>query len=426
MHIWSLAQCLLKLGHKVVIITHAYDDRKGIRYMNNGLKVYYCPLLTFFDQDVWPTLFAFFPLFRSILIREQINVVHTHQATSVMSIECALYARTMGYKLVYTDHSLFGFADAASIHINQVMRFILSDFDHGICVSNTCRENLALRARLHPIMLSTIPNAVDPDKFTPDPSQRRRGDGEDGRINVVIVSRLVYRKGIDLVAKVIPVICARYPRVHFIVGGDGNKKLLLEEMREKHQLQDRVEMLGRVPHVHVRNVLVRGHIFLNCSLTESFCIAILEAASCGLFVVSTCVGGVPEVLPPSMTKFAEPTAESIIAAIGAALPLAEKVVPAEFHKRVRHMYSWMDVARRTETVYDRVRESTMPTFAERLWRYSTVGGTVAGWLCCFTVSVIYLVWRIIEWVWPRDGIELASNFPTRQHMEDHKSDHGRR
>ena len=28
MHIWSLAQCLLKLGHKVIVITHAYDDRK--------------------------------------------------------------------------------------------------------------------------------------------------------------------------------------------------------------------------------------------------------------------------------------------------------------------------------------------------------------------------------------------------------------
>jgi len=36
----------------------------------------------------------------------------------------------------------------------------------------------------------------------------------------------------------------------------------------------------------VRNVLVRGRIFLNCSLTEAFCIAILEAASCGLLVVS--------------------------------------------------------------------------------------------------------------------------------------------
>ena len=31
------------------------------------------------------------------------------------------------------------------------------------------------------------------------------------------------------------------------------------------------------------------------SLTEAFCIAILEAASCGLLTVSTCVGGVPEV-----------------------------------------------------------------------------------------------------------------------------------
>ena len=46
------------------------------------------------------------------------------------------------------------------------------------------------------------------------------------------------------------------------------------------------------------SVLLQGNIFLNCSLTESFCIAILEAASCGLFVVSTNVGGVPEVLPP--------------------------------------------------------------------------------------------------------------------------------
>lgn len=72
--------------------------------------------------------------------------------------------------------------------------------------------------------------------------------------------------------------CERYPNLHFIIGGDGPKRLLLEEMREKSQLHDRVEILGAVPHARVRSVLVRGHIFLNCSLTESFCIAILEAA----------------------------------------------------------------------------------------------------------------------------------------------------
>lgn len=49
--------------------------------------------------------------------------------------------------------------------------------------------------------------------------------------------------------------------------GDGPKKLLLEEMRESYQLHDRIELLGAVPHHKVRDVLVRGHIFLNCSLT---------------------------------------------------------------------------------------------------------------------------------------------------------------
>lgn len=34
-------------------------------------------------------------------------------------------------------------------------------------------------------------------------------------------------------------------------------------MREKHSLQDRVEMLGAVPHARVRSVLISGHIFLN-------------------------------------------------------------------------------------------------------------------------------------------------------------------
>lgn len=46
-------------------------------------------------------------------------------------------------------------------------------------------------------------------------------------------------------------------------------------MVDKNKLHDRVELLGGIPHKNVRNVLVRGHIFLNTSLTESFCIAIV-------------------------------------------------------------------------------------------------------------------------------------------------------
>lgn len=38
-HIFNLSQCLLERGHKVVVLTHSYKDRIGIRYMTNGLKV---------------------------------------------------------------------------------------------------------------------------------------------------------------------------------------------------------------------------------------------------------------------------------------------------------------------------------------------------------------------------------------------------
>lgn len=42
--------------------------------------------------------------------------------------------------------------------------------------------------------------------------------------------------------------------MHFIIGGEGPKRLLLEEMRERHSLHHRVELLGAVPHDAVRDV----------------------------------------------------------------------------------------------------------------------------------------------------------------------------
>jgi hypothetical protein len=38
-HIYQLSQCLIERNYKVIVVTHAYDDRVGVRYMVNGLKV---------------------------------------------------------------------------------------------------------------------------------------------------------------------------------------------------------------------------------------------------------------------------------------------------------------------------------------------------------------------------------------------------
>jgi phosphatidylinositol glycan class A protein len=419
MHIWSLSQCLIRLGHKVIIITHSYGGRKGVRYMTNGLKVYYTPQVPFMDQNSLPTTISMFPLLRNILVREQIDIVHGHQATSTMMHEAIIQARTMGYKVCYTDHSLFGFADAASVHVNKLLTFTLSDIDHAICVSHTCRENLVLRASLNPEHVSTIPNAVDATKFIPDPTARK----PKNTINIIIMSRLVYRKGIDLVVAVIPEILARFAHAHFIIGGDGPMRLMLEEMIERHQLHERVELLGAVPHAQVRDVLVRGHIFLNSSLTESFCIAILEAACCGLYTVSTKVGGVPEVLPPDMVSFAESTTPAgLVNALSSAMLVQQKVDPAKFHAQVKAMYDWHDVAARTQRVYTKITAAQRPALIERLQRYYSVG-FFAGIIAAIHMAIMFLLWRALEWMSPAHEIELAVDFPFRTYKRHQRRFH---
>lgn len=72
---------------QVIVITHCYEDRTGIRYMTNGLKVYYMPIQTFYNQCILPTMICQIPLLRDILIREQIDIVHGHSAFSALAHE---------------------------------------------------------------------------------------------------------------------------------------------------------------------------------------------------------------------------------------------------------------------------------------------------------------------------------------------------
>jgi len=314
----------------------------------------------------------------------------------------------MGYHTVYTDHSLFGFADAACIHVNKLLKFFLTNVEHCICVSHTNRENLVLRAALSPSDVSVIPNAVDTRRFQPDSTQR----SEKPWITVVVVSRLTYRKGVDLLVGAVPAICRRHPHVRWLIGGSGPKQLLLDEMIERENLHERVELLGAVPHEDVRKVLVRGHIFLNTSLTEAFCIAIVEAAACGLMVVSTNVGGVPEVLPPHMTRLAAPCVDAVVEALEDALQSLPPPEAAEcFHEEVKQMYSWQDVAERTERVYrEEVLRQPPLSLRQRLLRFLHVG-PVSGKLFMLLVALDTLLYWFLEWCQPAAEVQRAWDAP---------------
>lgn len=382
-------------------MTHAYGKRSGVRYMTGGLKVYYIPWKPFVMQNTLPTFYGTLPIIRTILIREKISLVHGHQAFSTLCHEALMHSRTMGYKVVFTDHSLYGFADAGSIHMNKVLQFTLADVSQAICVSHTSKENTVLRSGLPPEKVFVIPNAVDTAMFKPA-TERLSND----EITIVVISRLVYRKGADLLVEVIPEVCRLYPNVRFIVGGDGPKRVRLEEMREKNSLQDRVEMLGAVPHAKVRSVLILGHIFLNSSLTEAFCIAILEAASCGLLTVSTRVGGVPEVLPDDMIVLAKPDPVDMVEAIHKAISILPNIDPYAMHLRMKKLYSWHDVAKRTEIVYDRALRCSNQNLLERLSRYLTCGAW-AGKLFCLVMVIDFLLWHLLKVFQPAADIEVV-------------------
>ncbi|KAF6829916.1 phosphatidylinositol n-acetylglucosaminyltransferase gpi3 subunit [Colletotrichum plurivorum] len=455
-HIYQLSSKLIDRGHKVIIITHAYEGRSGVRNLTNGLRVYHIPFLVIFRSATFPTVLSAFPILRNIFIREQIEIVHGHASLSTLCHEAILHGRTMGLRTVFTDHSLFGFADATSILTNKILKFSLSDVDHVICVSHTCKENTVLRASLDPLMVSVIPNAVVAENFRPlDYPTSDTGQafgqhpppahqlGPNDTITIVVISRLFYNKGTDLLTAAIPRILENHPNTRFVIAGSGPKAIDLEQMIEQNVLQDRVEMLGPIRHEEVRDVMVRGHIYLHPSLTEAFGTVIVEAASCGLYVVCTQVGGIPEVLPSHMTVFAKPEEDDLVFATGKAIAAlrANKVRTERFHEQVQKMYSWTNVAMRTERVYHGISgelseaefygydaangASRVRSFAliDRLKRYYGCG-IWAGKLFCIVVIVDYLLFLFLELWFPRDQIDICPEWPRKiiDETEDSKED----
>jgi len=175
----------------------------GLRVLPNLLKVYHLPLNMMVSGTSWCDFFTLsMPILRHLYIRENIDIVHGHQATSVLCLHSTLVAQYMGIKTVFTDHSLFGFNDIASFYLNKMLKFHLAHIDACICVSHANKDNLTLRAAVDPSKIYVIPNSVDTLQFTPNPGLRYPVN----MINIVVICRLTFRKGVDLLVDVIPVI----------------------------------------------------------------------------------------------------------------------------------------------------------------------------------------------------------------------------
>ena len=179
-------------------------------------------------------------------------------------------------------------------------------------------------------------------------------------------------------------------------------------MVRKNKLENRVFFLGEVPHHRVSEVLAAGDFFMNTSLTESFCIAILEAAAAGLPVVSTRVGGVPEILPPGIIHFSDPNPVSLAMTVDALLCryCVKCVNKHALHAIVANSYSWHYVAQRTERVYlDAMqRPSRHPIdHAAQYWSLNSWSGRI--WAGVIALGMCIL--QLCMWLWPESEIDVV-------------------
>ena len=106
-HIYQLAVSLIRLGCKVTVLTHHRKNRQGIKYMGNGIKVYFTTLMTLYDDTSIPLLLGDLKILREICYREKIDIIHCHQSSSCLSLEAIFHSKILGVNIVLSEHSLY-------------------------------------------------------------------------------------------------------------------------------------------------------------------------------------------------------------------------------------------------------------------------------------------------------------------------------
>lgn len=114
-------------------------------------------------------------------------------------------------------------------------------------------------------------------------------------LRILYTGRISERKGTFDLLRAFARIAPRFPQAMLICAGDGEGPRLLEQA-ESMGLKGRVMCPGWLPAEEVRKELDQATLFALPSHAEGVPMALLEAMSCGLPVVTTPVGGIPEVV----------------------------------------------------------------------------------------------------------------------------------
>jgi glycosyltransferase involved in cell wall biosynthesis len=249
------------------------------------------------------------------------------------------------------DHRAVGFPYKLGALHRAIEEKVLGKADHCVVHSVTARE---LYGRMSFARVTVIPPAVDTRLFAPTPNNggRRRDAGE---FVIGYVGRFVPEKGGDILLRACALLNVPY---RLMMVGEGRSLGAWAELAADLDIQRHAEWLPPVPHSRVPELLARMDVLVLPSIStrfwcEQFGRILIEAMACGVPVIGSSSGEIPDVIGETGWLFDEGNAEElaqVLTEIRTDAHLREEVVEKALQK-VRTLYSAGRIAGEYATLF---------------------------------------------------------------------------
>jgi len=363
-HVAALADELARRGHEVAVYTRRDDatlpDRVELASGASVVHVEAGPRRELPKDELLPHMSRFARELRAAWEEERPDVVHAHfWMSGVASLEAA---SALSLPVVQTFHALGvvkrrhqGAADTSPAERFEAEESLARRADQIIATSSDeVFELLRMGADLR--RLSVVPCGVDLEHFRPDGPREPR---PAGRARIVVVSRLVPRKGVGNVISAL----AELPDAELVVAGGPERARLdadpearrLAALAEELGLAGRVDLRGRVERNDLPALLRSADAAVSLPWYEPFGIVPLEAMACGVPVVASAVGGLLDTVVDGITGVHVPPRSPERLAEALRSLLADPELRARLGRagaeRARARYGWGDIADATLEAY---------------------------------------------------------------------------
>lgn len=354
----ELGKALARKGHEIHFITYNQPVRLGAF----GRNIYYHEVRVsdypLFEYPPYELVLA--SKLVDVAKYEKLDLLHVHYA--IPHASAALMARQIlqqeGIYLPFvttlhgTDITLVG-KDSS---FEPVITYAINQSDAVTAVSKSLREDTYSHFGVTR-EVEVIPNFVNLANYLHNGDVHDRENyAPNGEKILTHVSNFRKVKRVEDVVAVYSKVREKMPAKLLLVG-DGPERHTIEQIcRELGTCSD-IRFLGKLQ--QPENILAISDLFLMTSETESFGLSSLEAMACGVPVISTNTGGIPEVNVQGETGFLSNVGDVDEMSANAIRLLTDEDMHATFRKNARAHAEQFDISRIVpmyEQLYERVVE----------------------------------------------------------------------